>query len=352
MQSPEAAVREAFRLQAEWCAQLGSPFTARLCAVLEQTLDLTTITGRRALSWPGRPDSLGDALPLRLAGGLHALVRRGRLPELARLYPPAPIPPAAALNREVARALQAEDVELAGWLQRAPQTNEVGRSALLMGGLLVAAAAHPLPMALFELGASGGLNLLLDRFSHRLGEATAGEPSSALHLQPDWEGGSPPRAPVQIVRRHGVDLQPLDVCNAEHRERLAAYVWPDQLVRLAQLEAALRIAASAPPALDAGDAAQWAETTLPPDPEPRLLRVITHTVAFQYFPSATRARLTAHIERVGGRATDAGPFAWLRFEADSAFDHAMTLRLTLWPGGAERALAIGQAHGRWVRWLV
>ena len=54
----EARVRAAFRDQAEWCAKLGSPFTALVCATLAAHLDRSTAVGRRVLDWPGeRPDA-------------------------------------------------------------------------------------------------------------------------------------------------------------------------------------------------------------------------------------------------------------------------------------------------------
>ena len=54
---------------------------------------------RRVLEWRGRPDPRGDSVPLRLAGGLHALVRRGRLPR-----PPSPIPATWAATNEPLRS--------------------------------------------------------------------------------------------------------------------------------------------------------------------------------------------------------------------------------------------------------
>ena len=93
-------------------------------------LDRSTKIGRLILDWPvGQPALQFDALPLRLAGGLHALVRRGRLPALARLYPPQPMPQGEVLWREVAAALGEAGDELEPWLARAPQTNEVARAA-------------------------------------------------------------------------------------------------------------------------------------------------------------------------------------------------------------------------------
>ena len=98
MTPAETAVREAFSAQAQACAGRGSPFTGLLCDVLGRSLDRSTEVGRRVLDWPGRPDARGDSVPLWLAGGLHALVRRGRVPRLAALYPPNPAPRREALE--------------------------------------------------------------------------------------------------------------------------------------------------------------------------------------------------------------------------------------------------------------
>jgi hypothetical protein len=140
MTPAETAVREAFAAQAQACAERGSPFTGLLCDVLGRSLDRSTEAGRRVLDWSGRPDARGDSVPLRLAAGLHALVRRGRVPRLAALYPPNPPPEAEALGAALADALSDADADLLPWLDRAPQTNEPLRSAPLMAGLLVIAA--------------------------------------------------------------------------------------------------------------------------------------------------------------------------------------------------------------------
>lgn len=339
----EAAVRAAFARQAGWAAKLESPFMERLCGLLGERLDRGTAAGRRVLDWPGA-DPFGDALPLRLAGGLHALVRRGEAPALAGCYPPNPLPDEAALWAALGPALA--EPGLLRWLDSAPQTNEVGRSAVLTAGLLALAERFPDPVELLELGASAGLNLLLDRYGHDLGGVRAGDPGSAVQLRPEWKGRPPPDARVAVARRSGVDLRPVDP--VRDGERLLAYVWPDQARRLARLEAALAIAGEDPPRVDRGDAADWLEARLAEPRAPGAVRVVLHTIAFQYFPEGAKARIAAMLEGAG--TAGATPLAWLRCEPEAGEDR-ITLRLRTWPGGEERVLALCHPHGAWVRWL-
>jgi len=101
----EAKVRQAFRLQAEWCRNLGSPFTSLLCTLAAERLDRSTTIGEMILDWQGDPDSKADSVPLRFAGALNGLVRKGLLPELKRLYPPNPLPEDDVLWPKVADAV-------------------------------------------------------------------------------------------------------------------------------------------------------------------------------------------------------------------------------------------------------
>jgi hypothetical protein len=341
----EAAVRAAFARQAEWATKLDSPFMALLCGLLGERLDRSSGAGRKVLDWPGEADPFGDALPLRLAGGLHALVRRGDAPGLASCYPPNPLADREAFWAALAPVL--EEPGLLPWLDGAPQTNEVGRSAVLMAGLMVVADLFPQPMELLELGASAGLNLVLDRYGYDLGGVRAGDPGSPLRLSPEWRGAAPPDAPVAVERRRGVDLHPLDA--RSDGDRLLAYVWPDQARRLAQLEAALAIAAEDPPGIEPGDAAHWLEERLAEPLQAGTSRVVLHSIAFQYFPEASKARIAAAMEQAGAEATFAKPLAWLRYEHEGG--ERIELRLKAWPGGEERLLACGHPHGSEVEWL-
>lgn len=341
----EAAVRAAFVTQRGWCDKSGAPFTGLLCQLIGERLDRSTELGRHVLGWPEGADPLRDALPLRVCGGLHALVRGGAAPALAALYPPHPLPEAETLWNALRPVLA--DPVLLPWLDGPPQTNEVGRSALLMSGLLTLTARFPRPVELLELGASAGLNLIPERYALDLGGREAGDPGSPVRLSPQWEGAPPPQADVTIASRRGVDINPLDP--RRDAERLLAYVWADQQDRLARLEAALTIAAADPPRIDQGDAADWLNARLAEPARQGMARVVFHTVAFDYFPRETQARIARRLEETGTGAAAEAPLAWLRFEAEPGRD-AFALRLRIWPGGEDRLLALGHPHGSIVRW--
>jgi hypothetical protein len=220
-----------------------------------------------------------------------------------------------------------------------------------MSGLLVITDATCLPLRLFELGASAGLNLKLDRFGYRLGDVVTGDPASGVQLAPAWTGPAPPASRVTVLTQRGVDINPLDVSDVAASEQLMAYVWPDQFERVRRAAAAIALTQASPPQIDCADAADWVEdrVTL----EAGSTAVVMHSIAWQYFPATTQARIAAHLAALGSNASADSPLAWLRYEMDdaAAFD-LPTLRLTLWQGGvpSERLLARAHPHGAFVLW--
>ncbi len=334
----EARIRAAFRSQARACARLGSPLMERLLAGLAEGLRPGSAVADRVLDWQGDAGPAGDAVPLRLGGGLHALILTGADEELAEAYAGGD-PVAAALE-----AMERHAAHLMHWLDQPPQTNEVRRSAALVAGAHVIAARFGLPLVLSELGCSGGLNLMWDRCRLTLpGEVRGAGP---IRLTPEWEGALPPATPFTIVDRRGVDLNPLDP--VLDRLRLLAYLWPDQPDRRDRTEAALGEVARLRPGVERGDAADWLEGRLV-EPMPGRAHVVFHTIAWQYFPPETQARCAAALDAAGARATEAAPLAHLAMEADGRSDGA-ALTLRLWPGGETMALGRACFHGRWVRW--
>lgn len=344
----ELEIRATFAKQAVWCAQLGSPLTACLMEGLGVALDHSTQTGRKILGWSGRADALGDAAALRLAGALNGLVRSGRLPDLAAFYPPNDLPDMAVLTGAAMAAITDADAEICAWLKHPPQTNEVARSAVLFPGFGYISEQTGLPLALYEIGASGGLNLFGDKFSYRFGDHLRGDPASDVILSPKWSGAAPPTCDLRIVRRKGCDRNPLDITRSDHRDRLLAYIWPDQPLRIARITAALKIAQRAPPEMEMSDAADWVETQISQVPETGVVRVLFHSIAYQYFPDDVKHRILTWMQNAGAKATKEAPLAWLSFEQDS--DEGPRLTLRLWPDGEMQELAVAGPHVHAIEW--
>ncbi|OWV34622.1 hypothetical protein B5C34_03760 [Pacificimonas flava] len=326
---------------------MNSPFMERLCRALDTVLDERTEVGRRVLEWPGDPHT--DAMPMRVTGGLNALRRTGRAPGLTSLYPPAPLAPLPEFEQVLSSVLGEFDQDLLPWLDGPPQTNETGRAGALFPGLMLIAARTGLPLRLFELGASAGLNLRLDDYAYRLGGIEAGRTGSPVRIEPQWSGSPPLSASLEVAERRGVDMAPLDVTDPDVRERLMAFCWPDQSDRVTRLEAALDLAAKDPPPIDKGDAADWTERMV--EPRSGTATVVFHSIAFQYFPEETKRRIEDHLHRRGTAASADAPLFWLQYEAGPGGPGQPTrLGLRSWPEGGEEHLAEGHPHGTDLHW--
>lgn len=341
------AVRQSFLRQAKACDDLGSPFTARLCRMAAERLNDETAVGRHLLLWQGDPTGAGDALALRLAGALHAVVRSGQDPDLAAAYPPNNTVDDESLWVAVDAALRRDEAFILKSLRSPPQTNEVRRSAALLPGFLTIARLFGRPLMLSEVGASAGLNLQWDRYAYRLGNFAWG-PASSVSLAPDWEGPPPPKADLEVSERAGCDLNPLDPTSAEDRERLAAYIWADQADRLTRTGHALDIAAASATRVKRADAIQWLAGRLAETHAGRV-HVVYHSIAWQYFPQALKDRGEALLDEAGARATGEAPLARLQMEADGQPDGA-SLTLQIWPSGERHEIGRADFHGRWVKW--
>ena len=332
--------------QIGWCDGNGSPFTAR---VLEAAWANRERGGGLASLLPGWSGDAGaDAVPLRVAGALHALALSGRDAALAALYPPRQEP--GELACAVAEAMTNHRDVIAEYLAVAPQTNEIGRSAVLLPGFAAIAKATGLPLATFEIGASAGLNQLWHRYRYLLGDTAWGDANSEVLIRAEWQGPTPALpARIDVASHAACDVSPIDLHSDGAALRLMSYIWPDQHERLERLHAAIGLARRRQVYVDAADALTWAQDVLATQ-RPGCATVIYHSVMWQYMPEPTRNGLRGLIEATGSHATRRAPLAWLAFEPPAADAH-MLLTLTLWPGGERRVLAEAHPHGQWVRWI-
>jgi hypothetical protein len=337
--------RGAFLIQEHFCTVMGAPITARICAGLAVSLDRDTKTGARVLDWPGEPTT--DALPLRLIGGLHALDLAGVAPELSRIFMGDLVDP-ADVQRVLRESFTVHDAALYPWLDGPPQTNEAGRSAALMTGLIEVARRHGPKLELFEIGSSAGLNLLIDRFRFDLGGTMIGPADSAVTIRPEWRGAPPPEQRVEIVSVRGVEIQPVDVTDPAAADRLRAYIWADNPERTERLARAIAMIEARPVDMAQGDAADWVEARLAEPQAAGVTRVLMHSVVWQYLGPERQARIEAAMAAAGAAATVERPLAWVRMEPNRATAQQQVW-VQSWPGFGEAVqLANVQAHGAWV----
>ncbi len=343
----------AFSFHRAACEHLGSPFSAKVLAILSEDIAAGGPYAELMRPWIG-PDAapaVNDAAPLRILGGLHYLTLGGADPGLAALYPArSAAVESGVLKAGLRRAVDDHRAKLETFIPSAPQTNEVRRSICLVGGFLTVAESAGLPLRCLEIGSSAGLNQNWSRYRYRFGEAAWGDPDADVAIEADWKGPPPPLAEAVVAETRGCDLRPIDVSDPEQALRLQAYVWADQFDRLERLRAAIAVAREHPPVIDRAEAAAWVEAQA--QPRAGVATVLFHSVVWQYLPSETQNRIRAAIEQAGRAATPDSPFAWLRMEPDpDSIANPMQIRLTRWPGGCEALLASAHPHGATVFWL-
>lgn len=339
----------AFRLQATGCERLGSPLYATLLEAAADDLAREGSTAHLLDGYDGDP--VRDALALRVMAGLHETALSGAAPALAAHYPTAGGRPSfPGCTDAFLATIAARPAALARAVKKPPQTNEIGRSAILVGGLLEISRLTGMPLRLLEIGTSAGLNLHVDRFRYELGDGTAfGDPASPVVVPCDWRGSPPDIASSLDVRdRSGCDVDPLRISEPGDAVRLKSFVWADQLDRFGQLERAMELALRRPVAIDE----EVAETWLPRMLASRgrgAVTVVMHSVVMQYLSSRARRALISAMRSAERSATADAPVAWLRFEPGHK---AFELRLSLWPRGVDAVIAVANPHGRWVEWFI
>ena len=299
-------------------------------------------------------------LPVTLFAGIHFLLLADPAEPLAAWYPNLVADPRtddgipALVEFCVRRRSELIDI-VTSWV---PQTNEIGRSAVLMLGL-AQVAAEVGALGQVDVGASAGLNLLCDRYRYRYGDRVVGTGDIELscRIAGSLPDGFPPDELPRIVSRVGLDRAPVDLGDADQVRWLEACVWPDQADRFARLRAAVDQAAVLRPQVVAGDAVgDLAETVARIDTGHP---VITTSWVLNYLDVADQARFWAQLNTLG-RQQD---LSWVAYEAPDltaglswpdqwAQSSLSVLRVARWRNGRldDAVLGRGHPHGYWPEW--
>ncbi|MDQ6878433.1 MAG: DUF2332 domain-containing protein [Candidatus Dormibacteraeota bacterium] len=333
--------------QASWCDDLGSPLYASLLRSAADDLNNEGAVWGVLSGFEGEPS--GSALALRFMGAIHRLVLMGKVPDLALHYPSTGGDgDARAAGHAFRKSLVDLRSEIRNLLPRGCQTNEVGRSAALLGGFLEVARRTGKRLRILELGASAGFNLRWDRYRYESGAGGWGRLDSPVCFPHSFELPPPLDRQVEVVGRKGCDVEPIDPTSPEGSLALRSFVWADQEGRFRLLEGAIAVARQVPVEVERVDAATFLERELA-STRTGVATVVYHSVFMQYVDPDGRRRIESAIESAASRASLVGPLAYLRMEPGA---QTFEVRLTIWPGGGDELLALTRAHGTGVRWLV
>jgi hypothetical protein len=308
--------------------------------------------------------------PTVILAALHDLALAGRAPALAAAYAAYADDAAAddaaadgAAGAAIDTLLRMTDSVADIAALRPVRVDETGRYAVLYPAITEAARrAGADAVGLIDLGCSAGLNLNVDRIGITYSNGPSlGDPSSPVQRSSSivHDRPVPTRAMPKVVARIGVDLDPADVANADDARWLRACLPPDQTERRARLDAEMALAATAPPLLLRGDAADLLPDAIARVPAD-VLPVVTTTWALSQFSLETRQRFLRRLEEAAaGRAV-----AWVSAEGVGVAPTVPTLGdrpasghsiigLALFGRSAQPAEAIGRcwSRGRFLAWL-
>ena len=240
---------------------------------------------------------------------------------------------------------------------RRVQTNEIRRCSYLMPAFGVIANENPVsstgqspgrPLALIDVGASAGLNLLWDsyryRYSGRGGFETRpyGPADSGVLIKAETRTPMPsiPDLFPQVSYRVGIDLSPVDLSDDEEYRWMMALVWPDHADRAELLVAARRIWLENPPTVIAGDAVAVMPRVLEKVPAGAVLCVF-HCHTLNQFPIEARSAFYEILARESERRIVYHiPSEGERMSVDRIEKRQTTTILS----------ARRNAHGRWIEW--
>ncbi|GAB1689470.1 DUF2332 domain-containing protein [Krasilnikovia sp. M28-CT-15] len=299
--------------------------------------------------------------PTAILAALHDLALAGRAPALAAAY--AAVDSDAAADAAIDTLLGMTDAVAAIAARRQVRTDETGRYAVLYPAIAEAARrVGANAVGLIDVGCSAGLNLQVDRvgIAYSKGQPL-GDASSPVQISCSVVGDRPIPTPTmpEVVSRVGVDLDPVDVTDADDARWLRACLPPDQPERAAGLDAELALAATAPPLLLRGDAAEMLPEALARVPA-GALPVVTTTWALSRLPLEGRLRF---LHRLDDAATHRA-VAWVSAEGvgvapaiptmgDRRASGHSIIGLAVFGHSALRADAVGRcwSKGRMLAWL-
>lgn len=341
--------------------RLRSPLEAAVCAAMAQGPSpvLQEIFARyyRVLA-STVPDLTG------LLAGLHHLALAGAaasssfFPTCGGTFVPGRDEPelSAALERDLA---DHSDDLLDFLLSQEPAREDPLPAALFLLGALAALDRFGGDLFVLEMGAGGGVRLLLDRYRYRFGDLTlAPEAAPVLDLESGWEGPAPLRLlrrglPVSAGRR-GVAESPRDLTDPDQLLAALAFLPPDRPDQADRLRAvAAAMALEGRPDVRTGDLSRILVETYNGMAQGTTLMIAGFDV-WNRLTEGERIRTAQAIQSLAAQVQPRKPIAWVQAEPGGRDRLELTLHTFGWADREDRdvrRLAEADRDLRRIRWL-
>ncbi len=308
---------------------LTSPLYHHLVDVISEDAELLRVINLIP-NWP--PPNL-------LFGAVHYLLLRGVEHDLSGFYRSVvsdPKPPERAGPAFRDFVLTHEDeIERLG-RERYTQTNECRRCVALLPAVMATGLQR---FHLVEIGASAGLNLVMDQYRYAW-DALEWGPDSAVRLETESRGEPPTLEDFEVLSRTGLDLHPIDPSDPDDRRWLDALIWPEHVGRRLRLVSAIELVQGFDVRLVAGDATETLETAISTLPSGEPL-VVMDSFSLNQLSSEGRSRIDSIVAE-GRLSREIG-----RVSLVPNGDHESAL-LRVDAGDGWRDLGRSQHHGEWI----
>ncbi len=275
-----------------------------------------------------------------LLAGVQYLMMRDPGSDLGAYYPnlaedPLPAAGIDPVFRDFVLSHEAELTEIGR--TRHTQTNECRRCVALLPGIWSTGLNE---FHLIDIGTSAGLNLAVDRYGYEWDGVHWG-PASPVLLTTESRGAAVDPRPVAVLRRIGLDLDPVNPADPDDRAWLESLIWPEHHDRRSRLRSALEIAATLPIELVAGNVLDTLGPVLAGLPAGEPAVVVNSFVLNQL-----RRRDRERIEEIVAEARSAREIArvsmeWLDPDAAGA-------SIEVDDGSGLRPIGLAQPHGEWL----
>ncbi len=243
------------------------------------------------------------------------------------------------------------ETEIKSLLQtRLVQTNEVQRCALLFPALnFVSKNLDHQKIALIDVGASGGLNFLMDQAYIQYSDGTStGAATSPLQIICESKGEQIPRfQTAQIAMRIGIDLNPVNLLNPDERQWNLALIWPDQTERIERIKSALQLLETTDISFKKGRANQVLPQVIGDVPSDQAICVM-HSFTLNQFSKEDREAFDALLlEASKDREIWRISLEWIATQNPEL----SVTHYTFGNKGPVLNLAKCHGHGEWIQWI-